>query len=1172
MPQVVIAAAAAGAGTLLASSATIAATSAFAGFAAGTAAAFFAKSFVASVVLGGLSQALAKKPIGGAGGYSFASRQAVAPRNIVYGRARVGGTIVYINSTGSKNKFLHMIIALAAHEVDEVEKVFFDDQEITLDGNNKGFGGKATIIYRLGTDDQEAIPSLLTDNTDLDSNFRLRGVAYAYVKLEFDANRFPTGVPAISFLVRGKKVFDPRSQATTWSTNPALCLNDYLTNARYGLGVNYSNEIDSASLIASANICEEQVPLDAGGFENKYDTNGSILTSGTPEDVINAILGSMSGKAVFTSGKWRILAGAYYTPALTFDEDDLRSGFSVQTLISRRENFNSIKGVFTSAANRFVPSDFPPIVSNTFIAQDNGEQVFKNIELPLTVSASMAQRLAKIELLKARQPITLTLPMKLHGLQANVGDIVNINNTRMGWSSKPFEVVSINMAISVDLGVDLELREISTDVYDWNASEEQPFDPAPNTNFPDPFDVATPTNLVLSQTNVVVRDGTTQAGILVTWTQSDNAFVDQYEVNWIRGDQVVTYGLIVDASTQTINYGLITDEATFFADYGSVADPTATGESEYNSIFVTQPYHVIAPAFTGAVYVIRVRALNSLGVGSGYATATITTFGDTDAPGVPTNIQAVGGYREVTLTWINPTVADFDVVDIYRSDTNNLATAIKISTLRGSAFVDAPLPNNALRYYWLQAFDRSGNASDFSSPVSATTQLIGSDSFNQEVLNLFSEAGAYGIEPVATLPAQGDFDGQIKYQTSLNKLYRWDAATSSWTDDIFSITAGTVDEASFAAGLEPVKIVTSLPNPVGYTGSKIVYLTSDNKLYRYDGSAWTSGIAASDINGTLAASNFSQQLRPVEVVSTLPSTGLFAGRTVVLTTDSKLYRYDINQGWTASVPASDLSGSISASQIEANSITSGQIAAGAIDADLIAANAITTGKIAAAAITADQIAVNAITAEKILAGEIQTDKIAANAITGGLIAASGVITTAAQIDDGVITNAKIANAAIDSAKIANVLQSSNYQAGVNGWKIEKTGNAEFNGVVLSRQLLVASGNFTIGNRTYNNSPDLVLSDTFFVETTVASTAWTGTNETYMVLIETNFTQSQSTVFALNTNINTQPQNIQWGWIGEVIPITRWSGNQRLWAKVEFFTRLVDRIENFTITWKLIKVT
>lgn len=55
-----------------------------------------------------------------------------APRTIVYGRARVSGPIVFAESTGSQNKYLHLIVCLAGHEVDEIEEVWVNDKAVIL--------------------------------------------------------------------------------------------------------------------------------------------------------------------------------------------------------------------------------------------------------------------------------------------------------------------------------------------------------------------------------------------------------------------------------------------------------------------------------------------------------------------------------------------------------------------------------------------------------------------------------------------------------------------------------------------------------------------------------------------------------------------------------------------------------------------------------------------------------------------------------------------------------------------------------------------------------------------------------------------------------------------------------------------------------------------------------
>jgi hypothetical protein len=63
-------------------------------------------------------------------------RSAVAPRRIVYGRDRIGGPMIFAQTTGTKSEFLHLVIALAAHECDAIEEVWFGDELLpTPDGS-----------------------------------------------------------------------------------------------------------------------------------------------------------------------------------------------------------------------------------------------------------------------------------------------------------------------------------------------------------------------------------------------------------------------------------------------------------------------------------------------------------------------------------------------------------------------------------------------------------------------------------------------------------------------------------------------------------------------------------------------------------------------------------------------------------------------------------------------------------------------------------------------------------------------------------------------------------------------------------------------------------------------------------------------------------------------------
>jgi len=117
---------------------------------------------------------------------------------------------------------------------------------------------------------------------------------------------------------------------------------------------------------------------------------------------------------------------------------------------------------------------------------------------------------------------------------------------------------------------------------------------------------------------------------------------------------------------------------------------------------------------------------------------------------------------------------------------------------------------------------------------------------------------------------------------------------------------------------------------------------------------------------------------------------------------------------TGAITATELAAnSVTAAAIAANTITASEIATGTITSNEILANTIQAGDIASGTITANEIATGTITANEIAGSTITGNKIVANTITGGLLSTAGIITSTAQIDDGLITNAKIANLSAD---------------------------------------------------------------------------------------------------------------------------------------------------------------
>lgn len=132
-------------------------------------------------------------------------------------------------------------------------------------------------------------------------------------------------------------------------------------------------------------------------------------------------------------------------------------------------------------------------------------------------------------------------------------------------------------------------------------------------------------------------------------------------------------------------------------------------------------------------------------------------------------------------------------------------------------------------------------------------------------------------------------------------------------------------------------------------------------------------IAAKIADGAVEIAKFASGLRPVEIVGTLPASGNFAGRTVFLTSDGKIYRHQGSPagaaGFTAVVPAADITGQIGTTQISDSAISTPKLAANAVTAAKIAASAVTAGKIAAGAVSATEIAAEAVRARHLFIGD-----------------------------------------------------------------------------------------------------------------------------------------------------------------------------------------------------------
>ena len=613
------------------------------------------------------------------------SREATAAADFVYGQVRKGGVVTYYESTGANNKFLHQIISLAGHEVEEIGDIYIDDQIVTIDSGGFVTGDTWSSKVRIekfdGSQTAASVDLLaeseLTGDSALTSDFVGRDIAYLYVRYEYDADVFASGVPLVTAVVKGKKVYDPRTQTTAYSNNAALCVRDFITS-EYGLN---DSAIDDFVFSAAANECDEDVTLDAGGTEKRYTINGIIKASSSIGDVLGRMSTACAGTLFWGSGYWKLKVGAYSAPVKTLTLDDLRGPISMSTRSSMRDSFNGVSGTFNDAANGFITADYPAIKSAIFKTEDGGDELLLDLPLPFTTSAATAQRLAKLTLYRAREQISISADFGLEAFNVEVGDIIAFTNERYGFDEKQFEVLGWKFASNQDAGdlrVTLTLQETSSAAFNWNAEEQDII--GNNTVLPVFATAAAPTNLSLTSQAPLNGDGTTSGSIEASWTASTDAFIDFYEVQHkIASDAVYS---------------------------GSTTSLTS---------------HTIAPTISSTLYDVRIRAMSGIGVRSDWVEGQITSAADQVAPAIPTAVQAIAGYRQNIVSWTNPADLDLSFVEVYAHTANSIGSATIVGTIRGTEFVHAGLAEQATRYYWVKAVDSSGNVSGFSAVASATT-------------------------------------------------------------------------------------------------------------------------------------------------------------------------------------------------------------------------------------------------------------------------------------------------------------------------------------------------------------------------------------------------------------------------------------------------------------------
>ncbi|MFK0163484.1 carbohydrate binding domain-containing protein [Rhizobium sp. NPDC090279] len=746
-----------------------------------------------------------------------------------------------------------------------------------------------------------------------------RGCQVVILTSRYNTDLFK-GVPAGLFEPHPLPLYDVRKDSSvggngghrwadpsTWqpSTNPAVMIYNLARGVYYGSEWVYGGQnigafcLPATNWMAAANACDTSVQLDGGGSEPAFRAGYDAQCDQEPLDAISELLKGCNGRIAEVGGIFKMLVGTPGGAVYSFTDTDIvvTEEQDFQPFPSLSATYNAIEATYPEPEEKWATKDAPGRYNTDLEVQDGNRRLPAQIQLLAVPFANQVQRvgLAMIQDYRRFRVHQVSLPPDAYPLEPN--DVVSWSSVRNGYDEKKFLVVKVEPQPNFLIVV--TLKEVDPADYDWH----------PGLQLPTAIGWLGPI--------------TPPSQPMIGWTVEPSTIKDAGGIDRRPAIKISCAPDLDDVTGVWVQVRLKeTGDVVFDSDSNPYASP-------YSWIISGQWM------ISNTDYEARGRYL-------------------------PKSNRATDWSAWLAVKTPNVLIQASDVLDGAIIASKIADAAVTASKIMDEAISNLKLANQAVSTAKLQV-------------AAVTADVLAS--------------GAV----ISTKLADG-------------------AVTAA------KLAQGAVDATALASGIRAVEVVAALPT-TGNVEGRQVFLTTDGKLYRYHNGAWTAAVAAGDVNGTLNttqiadnaitnnklaalavdaskiadgsvsaaklsanavdATKFASGIRPVEIVSSLPTSGNIEGRAVYLTTDDKLYRYT-GTAWTAATAAGDIAGQIVGTQISdsaistpklaAGAVTANTLAAGAVTADKIAANSITAGQIAAGAIGATQIAAKAITVDKLLVG------------------------------------------------------------------------------------------------------------------------------------------------------------------------------------------------------------
>jgi hypothetical protein len=428
-----------------------------------------------------------------------------APRVMAFGRTALATDLRDQEFTGADKEYLHRFIVVAAHRVNAIQELWFDDK---LAWTSAGGVQGEFVGYLTATPVLEGGPAnAINISARMGATRRFTGLAYLYLRFKLTGNSKKTESPfaqqvptRVTIVGEGIPCYDPRQDSTqpggagahraanqaTW-TYGAHARNLACQYATYLLGWRIQNpqsgtwklsvgagtppdRFDWPSFIEGANLCDEPVALAAGGTEPRYRGDGLVNELIDPIQVTEAFKAAMNADVDDQDGLIRLTVfhNDLAVPDAVFSTEDVENDYQWLQTPPLNESFNVVRGTFVDPDPRslYQPNEYREVR----IASPDGIDRVHPADFGFVQSRGQAERLAKQRLQRELYGGTFRSTFLAPGWKVQKNSPVRLNFAPEGWTNKLFRVAEYENA-RPDGRVPMVLREEHANIYAWDAEE-----------------------------------------------------------------------------------------------------------------------------------------------------------------------------------------------------------------------------------------------------------------------------------------------------------------------------------------------------------------------------------------------------------------------------------------------------------------------------------------------------------------------------------------------------------------------------------------------------------------------------------------------------------------------------------------------------------------------------